>query len=343
MKRTYRLVTLFFTAWLVQTAVIARAELSVEKDADSGRSVVTLEHGDTAIKIVPEAGANVCSIRYKGTELLKTPASLKDLPGFMYGVPVLYPMPNRVRDSVFTFGDHRYEFTPNNDKNFLHGLVHSAAWEVAEQKNSPESAPEITCRLKFAPGTEQYKLFPHEHELRLTVQVLDDGVRWTYVVDNSKGKTRVPFGFALHPWILYQGPRSDTFLTIRATNLMESVNLLPTGKLLDLTGSEYDVRQPKSLAGFFSDDVYFGMKESEPTTIDFRGAKLKITLSASDDFTHLVLYTPKDQPWFCVENQTCSTDAHNLYAKGLTKESHLQVVEPGHTATGHIDLRFERY
>src|SRR5262249_14326704 len=128
-----------------------------------------------------------------------------------------------------------------------------------------------------------------------------------------------------------------------ATHLMEAEKLLPTGKLLDLAGSNLDLRQPKSLEGLFADDVFFGIRPSHPAVIDFRQPKLKITLSASEDFTHLVLYTPKDQPWFCVENQTCSTDAHNLFAKGLKTESHLQIVEPGKTASGFVEYRFGSY
>ena len=99
---------------------------------------------------------------------------------------------------------------------------------------------------------------------RSILRLLDNGVRWTYTVDNTKGDKPVPFGFAIHPYILYQGPRSETFITIPATHLMESEKLLPTGKLLDLTGSKYDARQPKSLEGFVSDDVYFGMKSLGP-------------------------------------------------------------------------------
>ena len=316
--------------------------VSTTKDAGTGWTVYDLAKGQTAVKLEPSAGANVFSIRYKGTELLKSPMSLKELPGFASGVPVLYPMPNRVRDGVFTYGGRQFKFTPNNEGNFLHGLVHSAKWDVADYKSSDESAA-VTCRLKFEPGTEQYKLFPFQHALQLKIEALSDGVRWTYTVDNTKGDQAVPFGFALHPWILYQGPRSETYITIPATHLMESVKLLPTGKLLDLTGSNYDARQPKSLEGFLSDDVYFGMRSAAPAVIDFRQPRLKITLSASNDFTHLVLYTPKDQPWFCVENQTCSTDAHNLYAKGLAKESHLQIVEPGKTASGSVEYRFATY
>jgi galactose mutarotase-like enzyme len=40
-----------------------------------------------------------------------------------------------------------------------------------------------------------------------------------------------------------------------------------------------------------------------------RDAGLAIDLEASRDFTHLVLYTPRGEKYFCLENQTCSTAA----------------------------------
>ena len=90
------------------------------------------------------------------------------------------------------------------------------------------------------------------------------------------------------------------------------------------------------------DDVYFGMTPQKPTTIDLRDIRLKLLLRGSADFTHLVVYTP-NADWFCVENQTCSTDAHNLHAKGLVKESHLQIVPPGKKQSGTLEIELEKY
>ncbi len=320
--------------------------------ADSGWRTSIVTAGDTVAKIEAGAGVNVYSIRFKGTELLKTPGSLKDLreanigdlSGFNYGVPVLYPTPNRVRGGAFTFGGQKISFPPNTGDSFMHGLVHGLTWTDGVMTVNDDSAT-LDFRLPFAPGSDLYKLFPLPHTLDLAIKVSNDSVRWTYTVDNSKGDKPIPYGFALHPWFLYQGPRKDTFVTIPATHVMEATDdRLPTGKLLDLASHpDYDARQPRSLEGFVRDDVYFGIDSAHPTVIDFREPRLKITLATSDEFNHVVLYTPKDQPWFCLENQTCSTDAHNLYAKGLKKESNLLVVEPGKTATGWIEFRFAKY
>ncbi len=332
------ILSLVALAALQPLALYAAPGVSVSVDADSKLQVLTIQQGKLEAKLAPGAGANVFSIKFDGVQILKTPASLKELPGFVYGVPVLYPSPNRVRDSVFEFEGQKYKFEPNNDANFLHGLVHSSDWQVESVDiGSPTT---IKLALPFEAKHKEFERFPFKHDLKLAIRVDDHSVRWTYTVDNSHGDKNVPFGFALHPWFLYQGSRADTFLTILATNLMESEKLLPTGKLLDLDGTKFDLRKPKSLADFYVDDVYFGMTPQKPTTIDFRKPGLKITLSASEDFTNLVLYTPKDQPWFCVENQSCSTDAHNMYAKGFKRESHLQIVPPGKTATGYIEYKF---
>ncbi len=345
MKRILTVILLIAIPLLSAIPTAARgAKATVDWDAKSRSWIEVLSSGDVAIRMVPKAGDNVYSIRYKGRELLKQPASLKDLPGFMYGVPVLYPTPNRVRASTFTFGDEKFTFTPNDHGNFLHGLVHSADWEPGDVAGSDDWA-QISTSLRFEPGSELYSHFPVRHSLQLGVKVGNDSVRWTYTVDNSKGDKPVPFGFALHPWFMYQGPRRDTFVTIPAIDVMESTkDMLPTGKLLDLARyPEYDARQPRSLDQFYRDDVYFGVAPSHPVVVDFRKPRLKIMLTASENSNHLVLYTPKGQPWFCVEEQTCSTDAHNLYAKGLKKEANLLIAQPGKKLSGWIEMKFTNY
>jgi len=315
---------------------VERGEVKKATDSASGWDVYSLNVGTTAVQLVPSAGCNAYSFKVDGTEIFYTPEKLKDLPGYRFGNPVIYPMPNRVRNAEFKYQGKTHKYTANNDTNFLHGLVHSVPWKVDGVEDGPDYAA-VTCSYDFAKGSKSHELFPFPHTVKLETRVKPGAVRWTYTVDNTKGTGPVPFGMCLHPYFLYQGQRADTFLTIPATHLMESVELLPTGKLLELDGSKYDARQPKSLEGFVVDDVWFGLSQSKPAVIDFRDKGKKITLRATDDFTHMVVYTPAGQPFFCVENQSCSTDAHNLFDRGLTKEAHLLVVEPGKTMSGWIE------
>lgn len=325
--------------WAVPIAGGA-AEVRVTEDKETGWKVYEQTEKDIAIKVCPDAGCNLFSIKYRGREILKTPGTLKELPGFMFGVPVLYPTPNRVRDSKLLYDGQTYTFPPNNGPNFLHGLVHNAPWQASTGAGADGA---VAAELDFAPGKPWFERFPFPHTLRLETSVKPDAVRWTYTVDNRQGTKPVPFGFGLHPWFLYQGSRPSTFVTIPAAHVMEARELLPTGKLLPLAGSKFDARRPITLAGFVIDDVYEGMRPAAPPVIDFREEHLRISLAASEDFTHLVVYTPANQPWFCVENQTCSTDAHNLFTKGLENESHLLVVPAGKAHSGWVEYRIEHY
>ena len=274
-----------------------------------------------------------------GTEFFRVPEKLENLPGVGYGNPILYPMPNRVRGATFTFNGQTFEFPENSRGNFIHGLVNREAFQVEGYRADDEQA-ELTCSVSFAPGTEPYERFPLNHVFRISIAVREGRVRWTYQVDNRQGDRPVPFGVGFHPYLIYHESRESTYLRVPANRLMEATENLPSGELLELDGHPLDARQPRSLKGFQSDDVYFGMTPDQPAVVEFRGIGRSITFDASADFTHLVVWTP-DRPYFGIENQTCSTDAHNLAAQGKGDVAHLQVCPPGQQISGSVEYRVD--
>lgn len=319
----------------------------IESDPKTGWKVYVLKYQDpkdpmTSImaRIVPAAGSNLYSLEVGGTEVLVTPPDLSVLPGFRYGIPVLYPMPNRVRDSQFRFDGHTYTFTPNERSHFLHGLVHSLKWEAGTPTCDGKG---ITLKtwLNWNAASPDYRLFPFAHRLSLTYRLNEQGIRLDFSVENQDQKP-LPFGFALHPWFRVLGARSATYLHVPAQKHMEAEGLLPTGKLESLDGSPYDLRKQVLLEKLDLDDVYWGLTPEQPAGYECRDKGVKVTLAASKEFTHMVIYTPKGQPFFCMENQTCSTDAHNLFAKGRQEEAHLLIAKRGKPVTGWVKIKIER-
>ena len=127
---------------------------------------------------------------------------------------------------------------------------------------------------------------------------------------------------------------------------MESIERLPTGKLIpadQIKFEEFEFRlsKPNSLGKTKLDDVFYGMRPSAPTRIDFRDVKRSIEIKTSKEFTHLVVWTPGSEesprPYFGVESQTCSTDAHNMFAAGFKEESHLQICPAGEVWSGWVE------
>ena len=315
-------------------------EISITHDAATGSDIYTLKQGNTVAKVAPKEGANLYSIRIDDVEYLRQPESLDELLSGGLGNPVLYPTPNRVKGSKFSFRSREFVLDPDSKKNFIHGVVRAAAWTVVNSRTTDTEA-EITCEISFHPGMDHYDRFPIIHRLLLTMTVRDRLVRWEYRVDNRDGKDPVPFGFALHPYFVYQGERAATYLTIPATHWMESEKQMPSGKLVESKQLTFPLGSPMSLEGTTFDDVFFGMRPENPTLIDFRSVKQQIEIEASAEFTHLVVWTP-NQPYFGVESQTCSTDAHNLDSQGAIEAAHLQVCEPGQTMSGWVEYNFTK-
>jgi aldose 1-epimerase len=142
--------------------------------------------------------------------------------------------------------------------------------------------------------------------------------------------------------------KNDTTVSIPAETVMEAdKTLLPTERLFDVNQIMYamfDLREPRPIGMLRLDHVYTDLKPEESAIITYRKQQMHLSVSATTDFTHMVIYTPpNDDPFFCLENQTCSTDAINLHARGLYQMSHLLEVLPGESSSGtiHYTLSFD--
>lgn len=319
---------------------------TTEVDPQSGLKVIAMKYTDPTklgrsleARVVPEAGSNLFSFKVDGTELLVQPATL-GLPALRYGFPILFPTPNRVRNSRFTFDGQVFTFKPNERTNFIHGLVHSLPWK-SRNPIATHSSASVETFLEWDSKAKDFELFPIRHRLQMNFTLDTEGVKLKFTVENQDEK-RLPFGFAFHPWFQILGPRENTYLQVPAQKHMEAEGLLPTGTLQNLDGSPYDLRIPVSLKNLNLDDVYWGLIPEKPPGYEIREEGLKVSLGASKEFTHMVVYTPAGKPFFCMENQTCSTDAHNLHARGLEKEAHLLIVDKGKSHSGWVYFKVER-
>jgi len=324
-----------------------RFSATVERDPKTGWNIGVLKYTDPSdpkrsleARIVPEAGSNLYSLKIGGTEVLVQPAEWGTTPSLRYGFPVLFPTPNRVRDSKFTFDGQTYTFPANERTHFIHGLVHKLPWS-AGPVSADATAASMETHLDWVASQPDFKLFPIKHRLSLQFTLDAHGVKLAFTVENEDTK-RLPFGFAFHPWFQILGSRAETYLRVPAQKHMEAEGLLPTGELADLTGTPYDLREPVSLEELKLDDVYWGLTPERIPGYEARDKAVKVSLGGSPEFTHMVVYTPPGRPFFCMENQTCSTDAHNLHAKGLEKEAHLLIAGQGKKVSGWVYVRVEQ-
>jgi aldose 1-epimerase len=294
------------------------------------------------VRIAPEFGSNMFQLRVGEYDLIYSDQALLRNKGFT-GNFVLWPFPNRVRGKRYTYQGQVYSLEDVqrlDDPVLVHGLVYDRPWQYTPPVIGSDGVS-VTTYIDVNTESPHYTGYPFESRLSLTYALCETELTVTYEVHNKS--TRVlPFGFALHPYFSTFADKRDVLLSVPAQVVMEADDkLLPTGRLFDVGEvmyAMYDLREPTPIANLKLDHVYTDLNKPALSILDYKKLGMQLRMSATDDFTHFVIYTLDQTPYFCFEHQTCSTDAINLHNQGtaLRKVAHLLEVQPGETYSGTI-------
>lgn len=317
-----------------------------KKENVNGQNAVALGYNaeggrfkDLLVKVSPENGNNLFCFQIGGKEIIYYNEN-KKLNTYFSGNPVLYPFPNRLRNCRWEFNGKKYWQTKNGIPVFLHSLVFDEKWDYREPVAGEDSVS-LETYLNIDENHPVYPGFPFKHRLTVVYTLTCNKLMISYRVKNLDDR-ELPFGISFHTYFNKLSGDEGSFLSIPAKYMMEVTDdLLPTGKLLETAHTSYDLNSPVALGKLDLDDCFTGIDKAKEILIDYRTLGLKISIHSTDDFTHTQVYTPKGQPFFCVETQTCSTDAPNLHAQGFLDEAHLTVVKPQEEAWGSVDFGLE--
>jgi aldose 1-epimerase len=333
-----------------QTASNRRYTAEVDQDQALQTTTISLFSTDqsdssrnTLVCIAPEFGSNLYRFRVGEHELIDTDQLLLKRRDFT-GTLVLWPFPNRVRDKRYSYQGQQYSLEqvhrPGGYPTLIHGLVFDQPWHYMQPVIGPD-AVSITTYIDFNAENPYYSAYPFESRLSLTFTLSGTELTVTYQVYNKSAHT-LPFGFALHPYFSTFADKHNVLISIPAQAVMETDDeLLPTGRVLDVRKvmyAMYDLREPVPVAYLKLDHVFTHLNKPALSIVDYPKLAMQLHITATDDFTHQVIFTPKQLPSFCIESQTCSTDAINLYHQGAAfqEAAHLLEVKPEATHSGTL-------
>ncbi|HMV83887.1 MAG TPA: aldose 1-epimerase [Blastocatellia bacterium] len=307
---------------------------SVVSETHQGAEIITLREADRArAKIAPGLGNNC--FEFQNTEpvleaiafdqFLAKPTS--------YGIPVLFPFPNRIRDGRFTFQGQTYAVDPPR-----HGFVRDKAWQIAATGASDEEGAWLRSRFDANDFADQIlSQFPFPFVLEMTYRLREQRLELEFTAQNS-GEKDMPVGFGIHPY--FQKPAVGG-IRVPANRRWELEDSLPTGRLLDVEG-KYELRSEVGLEGLQLDDIftdliadenglsqgYIANRESwENIFVEFNAA----------EFPNVVVYTPPaPRQAVCIEPNTCPTDAFNLEARGIA--ANVLTLQPGASVNFKISI-----
>lgn len=274
------------------------------------------EHEATLVAI----GAGLRGYSFRGVEI--TPTYGEGLPPKGCGT-TLVPWPNRLRGGKYTFDGvtQQAALTEPAAGNAIHGLGRWARWApVASSENA------LTLGFDIPPQNG----YPYEVRAEVTY-ALDARYGLTVTLRAiNHGSTRAPFGAGSHPYVTTRGvPLDDVQLIVPATRrLITDEQQIPVEEV-DVTGTLYDLRTPKPLAGRRFDDGFTGLDPSERKD---RYEALVVTEVGSTRvwfdhaFGYVQVFTVENlvdgKSAIAIEPMTCPADAFN-------SGTALIVLEPG--------------
>lgn len=287
--------------------------------------IVTLAGAGHEVRILPQNGFNLYAWTYEGGEIMMPPPDIHAF-GSKYGIPVLFPMPNRVKNSVYHWNGKDYVLSKRGEKIARHGLVMDEPFTVTDM-GADDVQAYVSAEIAIRPGDALYEGYPFACTLRITYTLTAQGVRMDAQIRNDGGEL-MPFGFALHPYFSKRGDADRCFIRVPAQRYYETdENLIPTGRLLPVGEGTTIHDDFHSVESLYLDTVYRGMSEDADAQVMYEDIILHIR--ASDCFRNAVVFTPHNKEGFCIEPQTCSTDYINMHARGLADESGLMSLEGG--------------
>jgi aldose 1-epimerase len=157
---------------------------------------------------------------------------------------LLAPWPNRIDGGRYTIAGATYQLDLSEpaEGNAIHGLTRWAGWQQAE--HAPD-AVRLTHVLHGHPG------YPFCLELTAEYRLsADDGLQVSVTASNA-GSRPAPYGTGSHPYLTTGAPAIDECeLMLPATRWLPADDRgIPHGQPEDVTGTPYDFREPRLVAG----------------------------------------------------------------------------------------------
>jgi len=286
----------------------------------------TIAGHTTRIAVLPRMGANLISFEVDGREFVHFDAKrvLSDSRQ-MTGCFHMFPTPCALGKGRYTFGGREIIQQKDGEVISNHGLLRDEVFAISRGDG------ELIASLEWAKGDSVFEGFPWPGRAEIRYRLIERGLEVTFIFEN-RGTSSAPVGYGIHPFWQFTCDRADVLVRVPAEYhlvLDNYVDQNPTGELLPVAGTKYDLRQPRLLTDLFIDDVFWPRPEGECAEVIFPGEGLKLRIEASPNMRHLVCYSPEGRPFVCIEDLTSAPDAQNLYAKGYEELSGLTIVEPG--------------
>ncbi len=286
--------------------------------------IVTLRSGAARLAVAPFLGGSVLGYWWEADGgrhdwlVASREAGIAGFPDLRLASFPLVPYSNRIRDGRFTFrGRTITEMPAPGMAHALHGHGWRLPWHITEQYGD-----RLTIEYEREPDPLpegwpwRYRAWQH---FALTPQALT----LTMGIE-SRSVAAMPAGLGHHPYFPRTG-QSRITANVGAICWPEA-GQLPVERIAPPLGA--DPRQGVIPAKVRLDHAYAGWDGS--AVIEWPERRARLAMTADPALATLVIFSPPDAGFFCVEPVSHCIDAFNL-ADGGMSDTGMRVLEPGET------------
>ena len=256
-----------------------------------------------------------------------------------YGIPILFPWPNRIRDGLFSFGGQQYQLArPPGQAHASHGYARLWPWTLEAAEAHDDRA---FCRASVTIHGDASGGWPFPAQLLVEYSLTGSTLTLRAEATNV-GDKPMPVGFGIHPWfpvpLGQDGDRDRCELRLPANAFWVLDELITTGERRPVDEA-FDARQWRALADTYLDDVYTDLTLDDGWfAADVRdpASGRQVTVRSESVFREHVVYAPANRSVICLEPYTCPTDAFNLQSQGI--DAGVVILDPGERWSGRVEI-----
>lgn len=294
--------------------------------------ILDLQCGHTTLQVCAETGGSITrffSHTDNSTIEWMRPAAIEDINcSNVLGMSCfpLLPYSGRIRDGAFRFDDTDINLPLNfpPERHSIHGHGWQNIWSPVEQ-----SANQLV--IEYSHVADEWIW---EYLARQTFELSEDLLSVKIELRNDSDRP-MPAGVGLHP---YFPLTPNSFIRASTTHVW-----LTDDEVMPVALSQADLCSELD-AGLYPrvtkiDNVFTGWRGE--AVIEWPEQDAQLSISASDDLSHLVVFSPVDETYFCVEPVSHCPDAFNLVDMGR-RDTGMVVLQAGESVSSSMSFRITK-
>lgn len=284
--------------------------------------MIELKNEILSIGVLPETGASLNYLKYKGTDILR-PSSTNEMESNQTSLFPMLPYASFIEGGHFPY----YGITRKVEKNspFSKYPMHGDIWRSKlAVKNKAENA--ITLSYQH----DRTKGFPFSYSAEISYILKENTLEIVFGIQNDS-VLPMPYGMGIHPFFKKD---TDTLIKFEAPKIWFRGDDPILGHPYTAP-TNLDFKEPKIVPANGS-NISFGSWNSRASII-YPNKNISVDILADNSFRHLILYAPKGKDFFCLEPVTNTPDAFNLASLGIVGTG-IQSLGPKQSTSGKITL-----